>query len=147
MLAVILLAIPVMAAATGSTTNDKKVVAALDTQFQRAVKENDVRTVARILADDFVVVEGNGNRWTKADLLESAKNDSTHYEHQEDTERSVQIWRDTPVVTAKLWAKGIEADKNVDYVEWFSDTYERTPSGLRYVVGQASLPLPKSPKR
>ena len=99
-LAISLLAMPVMVSATGSTTDDKEVVAALDTQFQKAVKENDVKTMASILADDFVVVEGNGKRWTKADLLESAKNGSTHYVRQEDTDRSVQIWGDTAVVTA-----------------------------------------------
>lgn len=144
MLAISLLAMPVIAFAAGSTAGDKEAVAALDTQFQKAVQENDVKTMAHILADDFVVVEGNGRRWTKADLLESAKNGSTHYVRQEDTDRSVQIWGDTAVVTAKLWAKGIEDGKHVNYVEWFSDTYVRTPNGWRYVFGQASLPLPKS---
>ena len=144
MLAISLLAMPLMVSATGSTTDDKAAVAALDAQFQKAVKENDVKTMASILADDFVVVEGDGKRWTKTDLLESAKNGSTHCVRQEDTDRSVQIWGDTAVVTAKLWAKGIEDGKHVNYVEWFSDTYVRAPSGWSYVFGQASLPLPKT---
>ena len=143
-LAISLLAMPVMVSATGSTTDDRDVVAALDTQFQKAVQENDVKTMARILADDFVVVEGNGKRSTKADLLESATNGSTHYVRQEDTDRSVHIWGDTAVVTAKLWAEGIEDGKHVNYVEWFSDTYVRTAAGWSYVFGQASLPLPKT---
>jgi hypothetical protein len=32
----------------------------------------------------------------------------------------------------------------VNYKLWFSDTYVRTPTGWRYVFGQASLPLPKT---
>ena len=133
-----------MAASAANRQDDQKTLAKLDADYQKAVEQNDTKTMARILADDFVVVEGDGKRWTKADLLESAKNGSTHYLRQEDTDRSVQIWGDTAVVTAKLWAKGIEDGKHVNYVEWFSDTYVRTPSGWSYVFGQASLPLPKT---
>jgi len=35
-------------------------VAALDTEYQAAVKANDVATMDRILADDFVLVTGLG---------------------------------------------------------------------------------------
>ena len=122
---------------------DQRAVAALDTEYQRAVKNNDIATMDRILADDFVVVEGNGKVWTKADLLESARNGKTHYEHQEDTQQTIRVWGDTAVVTAKLWAKGLEDGERVDYTEWFSDTYVRTSTGWKYVFGQASLPLPK----
>lgn len=126
---------------------DRRAVAALDSAYQRAVKNNDVATMASILAEDFVVVEGTGRAWTKADLLESARNGRTRYEHQEDSERTVRVWGDTAVVTAKLRAKGVEDGESVDYTEWFSDTYVRTPLGWRYVFGQASLPLPNSRKQ
>ncbi len=126
---------------------DRRAVAALDTEYQRAVRNNDVVTMGRILAGGFVVVEGDGKVSTKADLLESAHNGKTHYEHQEDTEQTVQVWGDTAVVTAKQWAKGVEDGAAVDYTEWFSDTYVRTPTGWEYVFGQASLPLPKDAKR
>ena len=36
-------------------TSDESVVAALDTEYQAAVKRNDATTMARILADDFVM--------------------------------------------------------------------------------------------
>jgi len=126
-----------------SEAEDRQAVAALDTTFQRAVRDNDTKTMAAILADDFVVVEGDGLRETKADLLKSASDGSTHYRHQEDTEQTVRIYGDTAVVTAKLWAQGLEDGKKVDYTEWFSDVYVRTPTGWSYVFGQASLPLPK----
>ena len=129
--------------AAASADDDRKVLAALDTEYQKAVETNDAKTMARILADDFVLVEGDGKRSTKADLVNDAKSGKTHYDHQEDTEQSVLVWGNTAVVTAKLWAKGIEDGEKVDYVLWFSDTYVRTPDGWRYVFGQASLPIPK----
>ena len=120
------------------------MVAALDKLYQKAVEQNDAEEMARILADDFVLVDGHGKGYTKSDLVDDAKGGKTHYVHQQDSDQTVRIWDDTAVVTAKLWAKGIEDGEAVDYKLWFSDTYVRTPNGWSYVFGQASLPLPKS---
>lgn len=131
-------------AASGTLEYARKAVAALDTQYQAAVKANDASTMDRILADDFVLVTGSGKKYTKSDLLAEARGSQVQYEHQEDTEQTVRVWGNTAVVTAKLWEKGSENGKPFDYTIWFSDTYVRTPRGWRYVFGQSSLPLPKT---
>lgn len=128
--------------ARGSSGDDAKAVAALDTQYQAAVKNNDAASMGRILADDFVVVLGSGKTYVKADLLNLARTHRVIYEHQEESEQYVRVWGDTAVVTAKLWLKGLDDGKPFEYHVWFSDTYVRMPSGWRYVHGQASLPLP-----
>jgi ketosteroid isomerase-like protein len=128
-----------------SPQDDAKAVAALDTEYQAAVKNNDAATMARILADDFILVTGRGKVYNKADLLKSARDKDAVYEHQEDTEQTVRVWGDTAVITALLWVKGTQDGKPFDYKLWFSDTYVRTSGGWRYAFGQASLPLPKAP--
>jgi ketosteroid isomerase-like protein len=128
-----------------SSTDDEKAVAVLDTEYQTAVKNNDVATMDRILVDDFVLVTGLGKTYTKADLLEEARSKRVTYERQEDTNQKVRVWGDTAVVTALLWAKGTEDGKPFDYKLWFSDTYVRTPNGWRYVFAQASTRLPNTP--
>ena len=115
------------ARAGATAADDRRALAALDVRYQRAVLENDTKTMAQILADDFVLVEGDGKRSNRRDLLESARSGKTRYERQEDTERSVIVAGAVGIVTAKLW---------------FSDVYVRTTTGWRYVFGQASLPLP-----
>jgi len=137
---------PVTLIGSGSPTDDAKTVAALDTEYQAAVKNNDAATMDRILADDFVVVVGSGKVYTKADLLQMARTRKVQYEHQEDSDQTVRVWGDTAVVTAKLWLKGVDEGKPFDWQVWFSDTYVRTPSGWRYVHGQASLPMPNPAK-
>jgi ketosteroid isomerase-like protein len=122
--------------------DDAATVAALDTEYQAAVKHNDATTMDRILADDFVLVTGRGQTYTKVDLIREARNKSSVYEHQEDTEQKVRVWGDTAVVTALLWIKGTSGEKSFERKLWFSDTYVRTAKGWRYVFGQASLPLP-----
>jgi ketosteroid isomerase-like protein len=128
----------------GSSADDAKAVAQLDTQYQAAVKNNDAATMDRILGDDFIVVLGSGATHSKEDLLNLARTRRVVYEHQEELAQSVRVWGDTAVVTAKLWLKGADQGKPFDYQVWFSDTYVRTPSGWRYFHGQASLPLPRT---
>jgi ketosteroid isomerase-like protein len=140
------LALTSIQAVHASDVDDRRAVAALDTKYQKAVKENDAQTMGVILADDFILVVGNGKRFTKADLLNSATDGKTHYEHQEDSEQTVLVSGNTAVVTAKLWASGLEDGAKINYTLWFSDVYVRTPQGWRYFFGQASLPLPRNAK-
>lgn len=130
--------------ATASNTQDQKTVAALDTEYQAAVKTNDFATMARLLADDYMLVTGSGKTYTKSDLVEEARSGRIVYEHQEDTQQTVRVWGDTAVITAKLWEKGTDGGKPFDNTAWFSDTYVRTPTGWRYAFAQSSLPLPKT---
>jgi len=132
--------------ANASATDEGKIVAALDTQYQAAVQKNDAVAMDRLLADDFVLVTGSGKIYTKADLLIETRSGRVLYERQDDSAQTVRVWGDTAVITAKLWAKGAENGKPFEYTLWFSDTYVRTPTGWRYVFGQASLPLPKTPE-
>lgn len=101
----VILAIGFAGLAGAVPADDAATVAALDTAYQAAVKQNDASAMARILADDFVLVTGRGQVFTKADLLKSARDKSTVYEHQEEIEQSqkVRLWGDTAVVTALLW--------------------------------------------
>jgi len=131
-------------AVSGEAPSDAaSAVAALDTQYQAAVKANDAETMARILADDFVLVTGRGKTFTKQDLIAEARKKTTIYEHQEELEQKVRVWGDTAVVTALLWIKGTDTEgKTSERKLWFSDTYVKTAAGWKYVFGQASIPLP-----
>jgi ketosteroid isomerase-like protein len=131
--------------AFASPADDEKAVAALDIAYQAAVERNDADTMARILADDFILVNGRGRVHTKHDLLESARKKSVVYELQveEPGTQKVRLWGDTAVVTALLRIKGLSDGQPLDVRLWFSDTYVRTPVGWKYAFGQSSIPLPK----
>ena len=116
--------------AVAETTNDDaKIVAALDTEFQAAVKNNDAATVARIQADDMILVLGVGRTATKQDHVNNALNKVRIYEQQDAVPgtQTVRVWGDTAVVTELLWLKFTTKDgKAFDFKLWFSDTYVRT---------------------
>jgi ketosteroid isomerase-like protein len=142
-------AVPAIAGATtdhhGPST--AQIIAALDTRFQAAVKNNDARTIDRILSDDYVLVLGNGSTQNKAQQVDPAREKTCTYEHQEEIDNSqrVHVFGDsTATVTAKLWIQGIcQGDaKPSDIKLWFSDTYVRRDGRWQYAFGQASLSLP-----
>jgi ketosteroid isomerase-like protein len=133
-------------AARASSTEDQSTVAALDTQYQLAVKNNDADTMARILSDDFVLTWGTGQTFTRTDVLNQARAKEILYEQNEETDKTVRVWGDSAIVTSKLWVKGVDKGKPFEWHVWFSDTYVRTPSGWRYVNGFASLPLEMLPR-
>lgn len=132
---------------TGLTANadDRQIVAALDVEYQAAVKRNDAATMDRILHPDFVLVRGNGMVVSRADIMSGARNGTIAYEQQDEIEGSqtVRLWgTNTAVVTALLWVKGTSGGKAFDRKIWFSDTYVRTKQGWKYAFAQVSLPLP-----
>jgi ketosteroid isomerase-like protein len=137
--AVIVLAVMTLVGRQVSAADDdRKAVAALDTEYQAAVKKNDAATMDRILADDFVLVTASGKTYTKADFLNDARGGRTVYEHQEDTMQTVRVWGDAAAVTARLWEKGSDDGHAFDHTLWFSDIYVRTPAGWRYVFAQSA---------
>jgi ketosteroid isomerase-like protein len=120
---------------------DRAAVAAIDTQYQEAVKRNDAETMGRILTEDFALVTGLGKTYDRNDLLEQARSREITFERQEEVDgtQAVRVYGDTAVVTALLWVKGTQAGSEpFDYKLWFSDTYVRTPQGWRYAFGQAA---------
>lgn len=123
--------------------DDKQAVAALDTKYQAAVEAGDWATMSAILADDFILVTGRGAVSTKAELLSEARDKKVLYEYQRDSLQTVRVWDNTAVITALLSQKGTNEGKPFEDRLWFSDVYVRTPTGWKYVFGQASLALPK----
>ena len=121
------------------------VVAALDTKYQAAVKQNDAVTMSRILADDFVLVTGRGSAFTKEDLVTGARTKDCIFEEQQEVAntQTVRVYRHkTAIVTAQLWEKGTCQDGSTfDSHLWFSDTYVHANGHWSYVFGQASRPL------
>jgi ketosteroid isomerase-like protein len=147
LMACIALATALFAVSSAAKEDPAAAVAALDTEYQAAVERNDWQTMDRILHPDFALVLGNGNVYSRADLIASARDKHIEYEKQVEMPgtQTVRVFgSDTATVTALLWLKGTRKNDQsaFEYKLWFSDTYVRTKDGWRYAFGQASLRLP-----
>jgi ketosteroid isomerase-like protein len=133
-------------ASTANRPSVEREIARLDTEYQAAVEKNDWQAMDRILHPDFTLVIGSGKVFSRADLIDSARNPQRIYDQQVEMPGTQQVrvfGKDTAVVTALLWLKGrvVKDGSEFDYKLWFSDTYVRTPDGWKYAFGQASRPL------
>jgi len=147
LLASIALAAALFASTSTASEDPAWVIATLDTEYQSAVERNDWQTMDRILHPDFTLVLGNGKVYSRAELIESARDRQIEYEKQVEMPgtQTVRLFGNhTATVTALLWLKGTRRkDQSVfDYKLWFTDTYVLTKDGWRYAFGQASLRLP-----
>ncbi len=120
----------------------RATIIALDADYQAAVRDNDVATIDRLLADDFALVLGSGVVVDKSQLLREARDQVAIYERQESSEQTVRRVGDTAIITAKLWAKGTTQGQAFEYRLWFSDVYVREAGGWRYAFAQAASHLP-----
>ena len=141
------LAAALVAGASSANDDPATLVAALDTEYQAAVERNDWQAMDRILHPDFTLVLGDGKVYSRANLIESARD--RHFEFEKQVEmpgtQTVRVFgNDTATVTALLWLKGTRKKDSsaFEYKLWFSDTYVHTKDGWRYAFGQASLRLP-----
>lgn len=130
-----------------SSDNAASIVGALDTAYQSAVEHNDWQAMDRILHPDFVLVLGDGTKFTRAQLIDSSRNGKVLFEKQVEipgTQVVRLFGKDTATVSALLWLKGKRADAETtfDFKVWFTDTYVRTSDGWRYAFGQAGTPMP-----
>lgn len=130
--------------ASATPEDDRRAVAALDLEYQAAVKRNDAAVMDRILHPYYALILGDGTFVSREDLLQDARLRVNEFEIQDEDEgtQTVRVWGDTAVVTARLRIKGTNRKGAFDRTLWFSDTYVRTPTGWRYAFAQASLPLP-----
>ncbi len=96
-------------AAAATEEADRRTVAALDTQYQAAVKHNDADAMARILHKDMILVLGDGRVGSRDDQLQEARDKVILYEIQDEEPgtQSVRVSGDTAVVTARLRVKGV----------------------------------------
>jgi len=127
--------------ATAATADVAAQVAQLDIDYQAAVKRNDEAGMARILAEDFVLVSGGGLTFTREQLLAEARGRTITYEEQDVVPgtRTVRVFGEhTAVVTALLALKGVEQKTGRVHHRklWFSDVYIRTDAGWKYALGQ-----------
>jgi hypothetical protein len=148
LLASIALATALFTGTAAAKEDPAALVAGLDTQYQAAVESNDWQTMDRILHPDFTLVLGDGKVYSRADLIDAAREKRFEFEKQVEVPgtQTVRLFGDdTATVTALLWLKGRRVSNQgaFEYKLWFSDTYVRTKGGWKYAFGQASLRLPE----
>ena len=84
----------------------EKELLKLEKEFAEAIVRNDVEGIGRLVADDWVIIDPNGEIVDRARFLEVIKSGALTHEMMESEDFRVRIYGDSAVVTAVTRTKG-----------------------------------------
>ena len=79
---------------------------AFEREFTQAVVDNDAAAVGRFVADDWVIVDANGNVIDRSRFLGVIESGALTHESMESTDIDVRVFGETAVVTAITTSQG-----------------------------------------
>lgn len=105
-LAVIVLGTPFFATSQTKTSNIEQMIKQMEREWADAYVKRDAATLDRLLANDFMDADDNGNTQNKAQYIELAKNPVGTFYSAEFSDTKVRVYGDTAVSTGRLVIKG-----------------------------------------
>jgi ketosteroid isomerase-like protein len=116
----------------------------LESQWRTAVIQNDVATVNRLLADDYLGINPNGTLETKADALAQRRSGTVKISAIEPDNVKVRIYGDTAVVTSRVDIVGHDGDRDISGRYHYTRVYNRRSGEWKIVSFEASRMVPGS---
>jgi ketosteroid isomerase-like protein len=113
--------------AEGSSGDVVKAIAALEDQWSKGEKENNVDLIAPLLADKFMITESDGQMMDRAGFLAEEK--SLKYSDSVVEDLKVMVYGDTAIANYALHQKFISKGKAVDAHTRETDTWVKMPDG------------------
>ncbi|MGC8550057.1 MAG: nuclear transport factor 2 family protein [Acidobacteriaceae bacterium] len=112
----------------------RKSIEQLEQQYRQAMLKDDVDTMGRMLADDYLGIEPNGIIQTKAETLYAWKNHLIEMKALYLSDLHVRIYGNTAVVTSRAYVVGRGPDglRNGEYR--YTRVYHRESSGAWQIV-------------
>jgi ketosteroid isomerase-like protein len=124
LLSVAFLTLMVPAMGRADDADAEKQVAMLSKQYREAAVKGDTEAMDAIQADDWMVIEPDGNVVSKAQNTKNVKDASVKFESMAPSEVKVRVYGDAAVVTsrvhAKLKLKGEKVDNHVRVSEFYA---------------------------
>jgi ketosteroid isomerase-like protein len=118
-------------------SNDaKEELINLERDFERAVVANDAEAIGKFLADDWVIIDPDGNIIDKARFLSVIKSGALTHEVMESDNMSVRTYGDSAVVTALATTKGKFAGQEFSTRERATDFFVKQGGRWQCVFSQ-----------
>ena len=114
----------------------------LETQWRTAVLQNDVATVNRLLADDYLGINPNGTLETKADALALQRSGTVKISSIEPGNVKVRVYGDTAVVTSQVSVQGRDGERDIGGRYHYTRVYSRRTGEWKIVSFEASRIAP-----
>jgi ketosteroid isomerase-like protein len=107
-------------------------------QWAKAFLELDITTIENLMADDYVLIQQNGQTETKQQVLESLKSQQRQWESASSDPYDIRLYGDVAVVIGHWKSKGKNQDKEFDYTARYLAVWVKSPKGWRIVADQST---------
>lgn len=118
----------------------------LEAQWRTALMQNDVATINRLLADDYLGINPNGTLETKADALAQRRAGTTKISNIDTINLKVRVYGDTAVATSLVELQGHDGDRDISGRYHYTRVYSRRSGEWKVVSFEASR-IPADSKR
>jgi ketosteroid isomerase-like protein len=115
----------------------------LDLEWNEAYPRCDTRTLDRIIADDWVCIDGAGLLITKKQLLDRVAGGPFPFDSYAFDEQSVRLFGDAAVVTGRLSGSGSDEDGPFHLRQRFTRVYVRRGDSWQAIATQVTV-VPES---
>ena len=112
----------------------EKELLKLEKEFAEAIVRNDVEGIGRLVTDDWVIIDPNGEIVDRARFLEVIKSGALTHEMMESEDFRVRVYRDSAVVTGVARAKGKFMGQEFSTQERATDVFVRRDGRWRCVL-------------
>jgi len=114
-------------------------VMALETLWNQAEVDKDIRALSQLVPDTFIYIDIDGSLRTKAEFLESLKSGTEKPSEIRNESMVAHAYGNTVVVTSVYREKGIVSGKHYSRRGRFTDTLIKVDSGWQSVASQSTL--------
>jgi ketosteroid isomerase-like protein len=121
-----------------------KEIENLEAQWRSALMQNDVATINRLLADDYLGINPNGTLETKADALALRRAGTTKISSIDPINMKVRVYGDTAVVTSQVQLEGHDGDRDISGRYHYTRVYSHRSGEWKVVSFEASRMAPGS---
>jgi ketosteroid isomerase-like protein len=113
----------------------------VEKQWAAATANNDVQAIERFIADDWVIVDADGNPIDRAKFLGVIRSGTLVHQSMELGDMQVRVYDDAAIVTGPTSSSGKYAGQAFATHEWSTDVFIRRDGVWRCVFSQlTSLP-------
>lgn len=106
--------------------------------YERAQLNADRETMERLVADDYVLIGGDGTRQTKDDLIDGWMAPGLVFDPLVSRDLVELVWSDGAALGATVDLSGTEDGAPFAQTLRYIDVWRKTPEGWRVVYGQVT---------
>jgi ketosteroid isomerase-like protein len=115
-----------------------KEIEGLEEQWRQATLTNDLATIDRLLADDYLGISANGTLETKADILAKRRAGVLKFTLMDVSDVKIRVYGNTAVVTSKVDVEGTNGEHEVGGRFRYTRVYNNRGGQWKIVSFEAS---------